>query len=234
MYRYKYTAAVNADKQAFYDASEEICKAYPYCKELPDNGVYNDTMRKYFSVTEQGEHKEVCVMLEKDCGRLTVSSDKYLRTYFKGKKVERILSGCSISVRTEAAISAVFAVVAVVSAGTAFHFECPVNIAGNAVICAVLAAAYTASGIALKLKYNLPELKLLFLQMGGLPLIGLAALGALFLFIIGGGLLAFVCAFEFCTSVLPALAASVIIRQVIIKKIYNTTTAKGEDMTKTE
>ncbi len=105
MYRYKYTAAVNADKQAFYDAAEEICKAYPYYKELPDNGVYNDTMKKYFSVTEQGEHKEVCVMLEKDCGRLTVSSDKYLRTYFKGKKVERIILA---NARTMWAVSGIY------------------------------------------------------------------------------------------------------------------------------
>jgi len=214
MYRYKYAVAMNADKQAFYDAAEEIRKAYPYCEELPDNSVYNDTIRKYFSVREQGKNKEVCVMLEKDCGRITVSSDKYLSAYFSGKKIDRI-SAESISSRTEAAISAVFVIVSVISAGTAFIFQCPYNIAANAVICAVLSAVYTASGIFIKLWYNLPELKLIFLQTGGFLLIGPAALGALVLLLRGADLLAFVCAFEFCISVLPALAASMIIRQII-------------------
>ncbi len=214
MYRYKYTAAVNADKQAFYDAAEEICKTYPYCEEVQDDSVYNDTMRKYFSVTERGTNKEVCVMLEKDCGRLTVSSDKYLCAYFKGKKTEWV-SADGISGRTETAISAVFVIVTVISAGTAFHFECPANNVANAVICAVLAVVYTASGIFLKFRFNLHELKLIFLQTGGLLLIGPVALGVLVLFMTGAGLLAFVCVIEFCISVLPALAASMIIRQII-------------------
>lgn len=237
MYKYIFTAAVNADKENFYSVVNELKEMYPEMAE--DNNAPSDSkfLRREFYCGQ----KRVMVQYSFSERSVTVFSEDWLGKFYENKEV----SEGRFSVRSESSTGAMWAISGIFFAATAivsfFTTHLIFYASNNAMRIAllVLAAIYTVSGILIRRSIDIPLLKLAFCQAGGFisVIIGLIALNVylldvylpihIFSFIAGAAAIAMLYLMALALIFLPALEISFIIQAVIVlimKKIYPTKT----------
>ncbi len=244
MYRYKCTAAVNADKQDFYDVKEQLQALYPELTENVGTRSDNEFLRREFSLGESRIMLEYCFSERS----VTVYSEKRLEKYYEGRQITEgqfPLHGKATK-GTMWAVSGVYSVVMAVVTIIAVIINSH-EMASYLII--ILAAAYTFSGFIIRQRKGIPLLKLIFCQAGGFisvcSMIVLANLVVLsiylpymwsvWLYLPALPLLMY--AGVFLSIFFPALEISFLLQVAavfIMKKRYSSKTVKGGDIGETD
>lgn len=251
MYRYKCTAAVNAGKQNFYDVTEQLKALYPDLTENVGTRSDNEFLRREFV---RGKSR-VMVQYSFSEQSVTVYSEEWLGKYYGERQVLEgrfPLRGTATTGTMWAMSGIYFAVMAVVTiainildAATGFFID---DTQIEVISILIMTAVYTLSGIIIRQRTSIPFMKLIFCQAGGFisvcVMLVLANMFILtfyledwFYWLYMFTLPFLIYSFAFVITFLPALEISFLLQGaagLIMKKIYSSKTAKGEDIEQTD
>ncbi len=243
MYRYKCTAVENGGKQDFYDVTEELKVLYP---ELTEN-VGKRPDRKFLQREFVMGENHVAVRYSFSKQSVTVYSEERLEKYYGERKVEE--GQFSASGKTGAgtiwAVSGIYFAIIALLIFTIFMIEPDTFDTDIPIVpILILAVVNTLAGIFIRrlTGMSFPK-RILCLAVGFVTAFAVLicivnlAFGPSFLDFLVGLLVLVGLVFLLLHLFLPAFVISLLLQgvtELIIKKIYGSKTAKGEDMTETK
>jgi len=237
MYRYKCTAAENAGKQVFYAVTEELKALYPELTENVGKRPYRKFLQREFVMGEN--HVAVRYSFSKQT--VTVYSEERLEKYYGERKVEEgQFSPCGkTGAGTIWAVSGIYFAIIALLIFTIFMIEPDTFDTDIPIVpILILAVVNTLAGIFIRRLTDMSFPNRILCQT-----VGLVTAFAVLILIVGFSLREFLFGFLFVlvfflpSFFLPAFVMSLLLQgiaELIIKKIYGSKTAKGEDIKQTD